>query len=113
MTSITSVPRLISAPLVHDADLLHPGALCRRQMDGLKDAMNAAAMAGSQGVPAKRIASEVDRQYILTQEDKPEAAGTRPFPQQPHQAPGEPLFISGMCLRLSPDLWPASSHYSN
>jgi hypothetical protein len=58
-------------------------------MDGLKDAMNAAAMAGSQGVPAKRIASEVDRQYILTQEDRPEAAASRVLPTQPPPPLGE------------------------
>eukprot|EP00884_Botryococcus_braunii_P002641 jgi/Botrbrau1/12378/Bobra.0084s0003.2 len=40
----------------------------RRQIDNLKDEMNAAAMASNGGVAAKKIASEVDRQYILADE---------------------------------------------
>jgi hypothetical protein len=49
---------------------------CRRQIDNLKDAMNAEAMASNGGVPAKKIASEVDRQYILADEQAE--------PQPPH-----------------------------
>ena len=39
--------------------------LCRRQMDSLKDKMNAAALAGQSQGPGKRIAAENNREYIL------------------------------------------------
>ena len=38
---------------------------CRRQIDGLKDAMNASAVAGVEGAIARRIAADEGREYIL------------------------------------------------
>jgi hypothetical protein len=37
----------------------------RRQMESVKDAMNASASAGAPGTVAKRIAAEEGREYIL------------------------------------------------
>jgi len=39
--------------------------MCRRQIDGLKDTMNASVMAGVEGAVAKRIAGDENREYIL------------------------------------------------
>lgn len=39
--------------------------VCRRQIDGLKDTMNASVMAGVEGAVAKRIAGDENREYIL------------------------------------------------
>ena len=38
---------------------------CRRQMESVKDAMNASVLAGAGGLVAKRIAAEEGREYIL------------------------------------------------
>lgn len=42
--------------------------------------MNAAAMAGNGGTVAKKIASEVDRQYILAQEGPPASPSRESLP---------------------------------
>ena len=38
---------------------------CRRQIDGLKDTMNASVVAGVEGAVARRIAADEGREYIL------------------------------------------------
>lgn len=70
------------------------GVGCRRQIDNLKDAMNTAAMASNGGVAAKKIASEVDRQYILADESGPAV------PPSQHQSTGRPQLLCP-CLHVA------------
>ena len=64
----------------------------RRQMDNLKDEMNASALAGQQQGPGKRIAAESNREYILQKTPiKPEA------PARLGMAPTLPCSGSSAC----------------
>ena len=51
--------------------LLKAAVLCRREVEKMKDAVNAAA--GGDGVPTRRIAGDAGREYILQMEDETKA----------------------------------------